>query len=467
MQCSCPETDLPTASDNIDFSPNSWKQLERNYSVPVLVFASPTYWPDEAERVAAFEQLKRHISAKLSASNVCSGEWLLVDSPEAMNSLEAEGLADGCAAFLPMSGGIQPWMKIAAGFFENVLLVNAYLPELLDTSLSHSLLHRNAHPSATDFFAHRQMTGQSIVWIDRIAGLADACRAWCACQRLRHARFLKIGETEPWVINSTRLPSVFAEKLGSTVLPITREELYQVLKTGRDKEVNEMAADWITRAGMVEEAGMEDVRKACKVASAMKSMLEEYQADGLSMACFAMIGEIDTTSCLAMSALNDSASSIGACEGDLDAAATLFLLKALGCDFVWIANPIIHPDGAVDLVHCTAPRQGCGGEFPYRLLRHHESGRGVSPEVSLPDGKTATIARIGAGLTALACHVGSTECVSRLPACHTQIRLRLPSNKVILDSLLGTHFVLTFGDHSAALHLCAKFLKLKVNPTWS
>jgi L-fucose isomerase-like protein len=48
------------------------------------------------------------------------------------------------------------------------------------------------------------------------------------------------------------------------------------------------------------------------------------------MACFAMIGDIDTTSCLALSALNDSATEIGACEGDLDAGLTLYLLKAMG-----------------------------------------------------------------------------------------------------------------------------------------
>lgn len=466
MQCSCPETGLPAAS-RLEFLPNSWKQLERSYSIPVLVFASPTYWPEEAERREAFEQLHAQISAGLSEWEVSSGEWHLIDSPEAVKSLEAGLIPGGCAAFLPMSGGIQPWMKAAAEFFENLLLVNAYLPEVLDTELGHALLHRNAHPSSTDFFAHRRMSGQSIVWVDRLTVFANASRAWCACQRLKSAKFLKIGETEPWVINSTRLPSVFAEKLGCTVIPLTREELYLAAKTCGQEDINAMAADWIAQAGMIEDAGVEDVRKACKVAIAMKDMLEEYRADGLSMACFAMIGEIDTTSCLAMSALNDSASSIGACEGDMDAAVTLFLLKALGCDFVWIANPIIHPDGAVDLVHCTAPRQGCGGRFPYRLLRHHESGRGVSPEVNLPDGETATIARIGAGLTALSFHVGSTERLSKIPACHTQIRLHLGSSKAVLDSLLGTHFVLTFGDQSEALRLCAKFLNLRVNPTWA
>lgn len=466
MQCSCPETGLPAAS-HFEYSPNSWKQLERRYSIPVLVFASPTYWPEEAERRAAFEQLQAQISMHLSEWDVFTGEWHLIDSQEPMKSLEAEKARGGCAVFVPMSGGIQPWMKIAADFFENLLLVNAYLPEILESELGHALLHRNAHPSSTDFFAHRRMAGQSIVWVDRLETFANACRAWNACQRLRSARFLKIGETEPWVINSTKQPSDFAEKIGCTVISLSREELYQATKTCRSEDVDKMAADWITHAGTIEDAGVEDVRKACKVAVAMNDMLESYHADGLSMACFAMIGEIDTTSCLAMSALNDSASSIGACEGDMDAAVTLFLLKALGCDFVWIANPIIHPDGAVDLVHCTAPRQGCGGQFPYRLLRHHESGRGVSPEVTLPGGETATIARIGARMTALSFHVGSTERISRIPACHTQIRVHVASSKAVRDSLLGTHFVLTFGDQSEALSLCAKFLNLRLNPTWA
>ena len=66
----------------------------------------------------------------------------------------------------------------------------------------------------------------------------------------------------------------------------------------------------------------------------------------------------------------------------MEAAVTLYLLKALGADFVWMANPIIYEENYIDMVHCTSPRKACGAELSYRLLRHHESGRGVFPRSS-------------------------------------------------------------------------------------
>jgi L-fucose isomerase-like protein len=183
------------------------------------------------------------------------------------------------------------------------------------------------------------------------------------------------------------------------------------------------------------------------------------------MACFAMIGELDTTSCLALSALNDSTSSIGACEGDLDAALTLYLLKALGADFVWIANPIIHADNAVDLAHCTAPTCACQRDLSFRLMRHHESGRGVSPEVDLPDAQTASAVRLSVNAQALCCHVGLTERQAKLPACHTQVRLHIESSQRLIDSLLGTHLVLSYGDYGMSLAFAADFLDFTLTHT--
>lgn len=194
----------------------------------------------------------------------------------------------------------------------------------------------------------------------------------------------------------------------------------------------------------------------------MRRLLDRHGADALSMACFAMIGELATTSCLALSTLNDSADAIGACEGDLDAAVTLYLLKVLGADFVWIANPIIHAANCLDLAHCTAPRCGCGGDLSYRLLRHHESGRGVAPEVVLPAGRPVTLVRIGADLTELCVHPGRTERAAKQPTCHTQIRVQIPSSKDFLDTLNGTHVVLTYGDARTDLALCADLLRLRL-----
>jgi len=88
---------------------------------------------------------------------------------------------------------------------------------------------------------------------------------------------------------------------------------------------------------------------------------------------------------------------------------------------------------------------------------HHESGRGVSPEVELPCNERAVLARIGAKLTAIAIHSGRTFRIPKLPACHTQIRFHFDEPDRALKSLMGTHYILSYGEWTSELALRARF----------
>lgn len=436
-------------------------KLLQPYPLTVVAFASPVYWPDRAVAEAAALKVAGELTLLIAPASI---DFKFVTDPASVGAL-AEELAGRTAVLLPLSGAVQPWMLALAGRLGHAALVNAYLPGFLPPELGSQLLERNAHPACTDFYAHRRLAGKPAHWLGTPSAFVSFAKAATAVQRLREARILKIGETEPWVINSARDPRRFREALGCEVLPLAAETLYREFHKVDDAAALAGAQDWVKRAEKLEGAAQADVVKAVRVTVAMRRLLEAHGADALSMACFSMIGALDTTSCLALSALNDSADAIGACEGDLDAAVTLFLLKALGADFVWIANPIIHEGGVIDLAHCTAPRCACGSELNYRLRRHHESGRGVAPEVDLPGGREITLARLGANLTELCVHPGATARVAHQPTCHTQVRVRLASTEGFLDTLNGTHVVLAYGDHQAALRYCASLLGLKFTGT--
>ena len=421
--------------------------------LPLIILASPVYWKDRDQAEAFAGRLTLELGG--------GADLHFVGGP-AEAAATARTLVGGTAVLLPLSGGVQPWMIEVAASLRHAALANAYLPDFglppVDAAL---LLERNAHPACTDFFAHARLAGRPARWLATRADYDRFARAHAAVARLRAARFLKIGETEPWVINSTREPARFAAALGCEVVPVPAEDLYAEFARITPDEARAGAEDWARRASLLDGPAGDDLNKAARVGVAMRNLLQRHQADALSMACFAMIGALDTTSCLALSSLNDSADAIGACEGDLDAAVTLFLLKALGADFVWIANPIIHAGGVVDLAHCTAPRCACGQALPYRLRRHHESGRGAAPEVDLPGDRTVTLARIGAGLSELAMHRGRTTRVAHQPTCHTQVRVRISSTEQFLATLNGTHVVMSYGDFLPELRLCARLLGLK------
>ena len=436
------------------------KQLETPYPLDVVLFASPVYWPVEARRAELFGE----VAAALGLDD--AGRWRChqVECDEAAKRLAGPGEPRPWI-FIALSGGVQPWMRTALATVSKLGLYNAYLPQALPDHLAGALMHANAHPANTDFFAFVRQAGTPVTWLDAPAVLEDFRCAAEAVRRLRAARFLKIGETEPWVINSCRDPKRVRERIGTEVVPVERDALYAMVDAIDASEAEREAAAWLKRTTGMDDILDADVVKASRVTAAMRRILEEREADGLSMACFAMIGDIDTTSCLALSALNDSATAIGACEGDLDAALTLFLLKAMGADFVWIANPIIHRNNAIDLAHCTAPTCACARKLDFRLMRHHESGRGVSPEVVLPDDMAASAVRIGVNAQRLVTHVGMTERRQKLPACHTQIRLKVASSETVLETLLGTHLVLSYGDFGTRMRYAAEMLGLGYDGT--
>lgn len=429
------------------------KQLATAYPMPAYLFASPVFWPDAKRRAEALQAVEAAMDISANTG------WTVthIDS-QAAADLAAQGDSDAPGVVIALSGGVQPWMKQVCQSRQQLAIFNAYLPEALPLPLSGQLMQANAHPSSTDFFAACRIAGKQVHWLCALDEVYDYACAWQAASRLKAARFLKVGETEPWLINTCRAPKTIADTIGCEVIPVEREALYKVYETISDEEATTEAKRWNERSDSLTNIGYSDILKACKVTIAMRRALEEHQADALSMACFTMIGDIDTTGCLALSALNDSANDIGACEGDLDAALTLYLLKAMGADFVWISNPIIHADNTIDLAHCTAPTCACGTALNYKLMRHHASGRGVSPEVVPPEGLVASATRIGVNTGEIVCHVGMTERQTKLPACHNQIRLHVKSSQLFLDTLLGTHLVLSFGNFAKKIEFAAQFL---------
>jgi hypothetical protein len=88
----------------------------------------------------------------------------------------------------------------------------------------------------------------------------------------------------------------------------------------------------------------------------------------------------------------------------------------------------------------------------------------VAPEVALPEGETVSLVRIGNDLTQVAAHIGKSERIEKQPACHTQLRVVLDNSDDFVNHLLGTHYVLSFGDFQRPIQYAARFLGLEVLP---
>ena len=425
--------------------------IEKQYPVDVYVFASRKYWRDGDELAGRYQQLRdtfRQIEPDAEENNL---RFHLVSSDEDIERIDHQETGE-FAAFIPISGSVQNWMLHLSSRFKSIALFNAYLSDTgIPKELTDRILCANAHPAAVDFYSHLNLKRRSIFWLNSLDKWSSILKAYQAIQRLKNARLLQIGETEPWVINSCRDPGRFRESLGVEIIPVAAKELYAEISRAKGKTVAEYASRWEDDSRELCGVNTADLMEACKVTVGIEQLLTKYNADGVSLACFTMIDDIGTTGCLALSYHNDSRGIAAACEGDLDAAVTLLLLKALDVDYAWMGNPVIHEADYIDLVHCTAPCRIGQRQLEYRLMRHHESGRGVSPEVLLPLNEPVTITRIGNNVRDILTCPGETTHCPKLATCRTQMRIKIPSSEKLVESLMGTHLVCSFRDATPEL----------------
>jgi L-fucose isomerase-like protein len=169
------------------------------------------------------------------------------------------------------------------------------------------------------------------------------------------------------------------------------------------------------------------------------------------IACFSLLKELGTTSCLALSTLNDSVNFIGGCEGDLDSGITLLLMKALSGKPGWMSNPVVCSEDSLQLSHCSAPVNISGYKGTYVLRNHHESHTGVSPEVQLPLGDTVTMCRLGDDMKSMNAFTARTLPGEKLPVCRTQVYINGMSMENYLQKTLGCHIIMTYGDYTKGL----------------
>jgi len=283
-----------------------------------------------------------------------------------------------------------------------------------------------------------------------------------AVMRMKSSSLILVGNTEDWVISSCRSFDRIREKTGVRCQGIKLQELYDVYESVSDEDAKEIYEKWLKYCQEIVEPNDQDIRTASRLAFAIQKLLQDYEADGLAIACFTLHKELGTTSCLALSMLNDSENFIRACEGDMDAAVTLLMMKALTDTPSWMANPMLEKGNVLKLAHCSAPLLLAGNSSAYTLRSHHESGIGVSPQVRLPEGMQVTITRVGNDLSSISLNVGTTTETIYTPTCRTQLRVELQSMTDFVEHMLGCHQVVTYGNHAKLVSQAAKLLGLEI-----
>ncbi len=412
-----------------------------------LFFAARRYWKNEAELQAAYRKLS------VLAGNA---EHFLITESDPDVTVPAD-----CAVLVPMSGAIQKRILAAASQYETTVLYGAYIRGNAPDAICEQMLRCNTAPALMDVWGVLRRTHTCAQLALNAPALSDALSVLEARRHVRHATLLHIGTTEPWVVSNASSPTVYTEKLGVKILSVAQSELAELYSSATVQDAQPWLEQFRSRAHACMEPTETDLANACRMAWALHTLLERYHADGCAIACFDLL-KTGTTACLGVSFINDCTDRVAACEGDLDSAVTMLLMKKLTNTRLWMANPGLQPDGSINFSHCTAPLCCTGTPLPCTLRSHHESGIGVSVQVEIPAGVTVTACRVSDEAGSMTIHRGTTQTGPYETACRTQLHIRLEDAQHYLDTALGCHQVFAFEDIAAKLEKLAALLGLRV-----
>lgn len=363
-----------------------------------------------------------------------------------------------------MTEGALPVFFVVTGGTEGEILRlwaqrRAVLPEEPVFLLAHP--GHNSLPAALEVLARLQQEGVAgrIFYLsgpDDAAGLGRltaALQDWAVRRELQTVRLGLVGAPSDWLVASSPEPAIVRQTWGLEVIPMPLSGLYERLAAVRPAEAEALATALVVGATEVVEPTPADLKAVTQVYLALRGLVDEYHLQALSLRCFDLVLEFQTTGCYALARLNDEGI-IAGCEGDVVSTLTLLWLHRLLGQLPWMANPARLDESANRLwvAHCTVP---CSLVRRYRLRSHFESGLGVGLQGELPLGPV-TLVRVG-GRRLERLWVAEGEIVQVGEAedlCRTQVQVQLTRGHVseLLSAPLGNHLTVVAGQHAERLY---------------
>ncbi len=219
------------------------------------------------------------------------------------------------------------------------------------------------------------------------------------------------------------------------------------------------------------EPGPEEIRRSGAMYQALRRVMRDRGADGITVNCLAGFyeGHLAAYPCLGFTELNDSGL-VGGCEGDVKSALTMMVVGALSGRPGYISDPVVDTSrNRIVYVHCVAPTKVFGPQSaanPFHIRSHSEDRKGASLRSLMPTGYLTTSCEIDCASRQILLHrAKAVENVDEDKACRTKLA---PEVKGDIDRLLGEwdrwgwHRVTFYGDLREPLGELAKALKMTV-----
>jgi hypothetical protein len=238
-----------------------------------------------------------------------------------------------------------------------------------------------------------------------------------------------------------------------------------------DRDAAKAFADlWMKAAAKVVEPGREDIEKSGAMYVAMKQLMAQHGARGISINCLGGFygGHIKAYPCLGFSQLNNDGL-VGGCEGDQMSALTMATIGALTGRPGIISDPVIDTStGRIIYAHCVATTRPFGPQGkanPYQIRSHSEDRKGAAIESLLPAGYMTTTLELNPTSKQVLMHRAKTMANNSSDmACRTKLEAAVKGDleKLTENWRMGWHRVTFYGDLKDSItELCGR-LKLEL-----
>lgn len=264
-----------------------------------------------------------------------------------------------------------------------------------------------------------------------------------AKQKMKGCRLGIIGKPSDWLISSIVEPTIVKERLGIELVEIPMEELLQTI----DKTPETTSQENTTNKAILKALPM-----ANRIYGALRSIVDQYHLQGLTIRCFDLLTAVHNTGCIALARLN-AKGIVAGCEGDVPAMLSMMIVQSLLGVSGFQANPAsINPEtGEMLFAHCTIPFNMVER---YELDTHFESGIGVGIRGYMKEGPV-TIFKVSGDLSR--CFIAEGELVrsqAKPDLCRTQQVIQLADKhqtEYFLTHPIGNHHIILPGHHKELL----------------
>jgi len=314
--------------------------------------------------------------------------------------------------------------------------------------------------------ASRHKRGEKIVAFPsgNFADLAVAVRPFRAIHRLNEAKILYVNVNP----HDSKYADLIQKKFGVAIKHIDCPTMVKFYETIDSDSANREAEKWTREAEKIVEPSKDDIFKSSKMYLAMKKLMEEEQADVITINCLGLFsrGLPDAYPCLGFSRLSSDGLG-GICEADLKSTMTHLIFQSLTGKPGFISDPVVDlSNNTIIHAHCVAPLKmdGVEGEScPYIMRSHLEDGKGASLFVRMKIGRKISMARlIGDNLMLFSTgEIVDTPYVDR--GCRTKITTKVKDAQKMLDNWsCGLHRVIFYGDHTSDLQRFCLFKDIRL-----